>query len=435
MNLKFLLIVALLSSAVLAGSQTALKSASEDFPLSLWNEHKQVTQLPWRVSVGKTSYRSDLRQELQVWVSISPIDLKKNGDTQPILFARVMDGTTPVTSVHSDVPMDSRSSLYPPLEGQGARWTEIAIVRPGKYQLELAVLDRATGRYSTRYEDLTVPGNESDLLEQSLQSFPRFEFVEAVKPEDLNRSVRVPDSMLRGGNITDRLNSFRAPHLTARNFGVSAGPPPSFLIDKAGTLHLSVITIMSPPEHALDRDYRLYLFQNNLRNVLSPFGQLNIVHGTAKLIGVDLTNRSFVFDRRELRQVTEKMLDDAITGLVENSSTVSVDALAGKADRGRFFRDVLRARIEDGENESEGAEHVIIVVAPRSKFPKGSSVPPLSPERDCHCRVIYVRFALEPNDVDEIDSLLKAYKPRVFEPLDWEEFRKDFAAIYEQLLR
>jgi hypothetical protein len=96
---------------------------------------------------------------------------------------------------------------------------------------------------------------------------------------------------------------------------------------------------------------------------------------------------------------------------------------------------VLRARIEDGEKETDGAEHVIIVVAARSKFPKGSSVPPLTPERDCHCRLIRVRFALESNDSDDIDSLLKAYKPRVFEPLDWQEFRKNFATIYEQLVR
>jgi hypothetical protein len=26
-------------------------------------------------------------------------------------------------------------------------------------------------------------------------------------------------------------------------------------------------------------------------------------------------------------------------------------------------------------------------------------------------------------------------EPRVFEPLDWQEFRKDFAIIYEQLVR
>jgi hypothetical protein len=31
-------------------------------------------------------------------------------------------------------------------------------------------------------------------------------------------------------------------------------------------------------------------------------------------------------------------------------------------------------------------------------------------------------------------SLMKAYKPQMFEPLDWQEFRKNFATICEQLL-
>jgi hypothetical protein len=401
----------------LSASQTDSKSLSENFPLSVWTDHKQVTQIPWRVSVGKTSYRSDLRQELQIWTSVSPSDLKKTGDHHDLsLFTRVMDGTTPVTSVHSA-----------PSEGQGASWTEIAIVRPGKYQLEFAVMDRATGRYSTRYEDLIVPGNEGDPIEQSLQSFPRFEFVEAVKPD-------VPVS-IPGGSILDRLHPLRGPDLTGKDFGVSPEPPPSFVINKTNTVHLSVITILSPPEQWVDNEYRLSFFQNNLTNMLSPFSRLNVLHGTAKLIGVDLTNRTYVFDRWDLKEVTPEILDEAVAELGEDSTTVTIEALAGKADRGRFFRDVLRARIEDGENDSNGADHVIIVVGIRSKFPKGSSVPPLTPERDCHCRVIYVRFALEPNALDDIESLLKPYKPRVFEPLDWQEFRKNFAAIYEELIR
>jgi len=193
-----------------------------------------------------------------------------------------------------------------------------------------------------------------------------------------------------------------------------------------------VITILSPPEGALDNAYRLSVFQNNLTGFLSVFSRLDVVHGTSQLTAMDLTNRTLEFDHRDLKDVTREMLEGAIN---KDTSTVSIDALAGKADRGRFFRDVLRARFEEAENETTGAEHVILVVAARSNFPKGSSVLPLKPERDCHCRVIYVRFALEPNESDDIDRLLKPYKPRVFEPLDWREFRRDFAVIYEQLVR
>jgi len=433
MKLRILFIAVLFTPVAVIDAQTNSDSVPDSFPASLWKEHKQVAQIPWRVSVGKASYRSDLRQELSISVSISPIELKKSGDTHDlVLFARVLDGVTSIAQIHSVAP-----SVFTPFsaalpEGLGAYWTQIAIVRPGRYKLELAVLDRATGRYSTRYEDVFVPGNEADPLEQSLLSFPSFEFVEMVKPEDLKSALRFPSPISSPRSISDMRNPSRMTVLTARDSGLPTDPPPSFVIDKSGRLNVSVITILSPPEGALDNAYRLSVFQNNLTKFLSVFSHLDVVHGTSQLTAIDLTNRTLEFDRRDLKDVTHEMLEGAIN---KDTSTVSIDALAGKAERGRYFRAVLRARFEEAEKETTGAEHVIIVVAARSTFPRGSSVLPLKPERDCHCRVIYVRFALEPNESDDIERLLKAYKPRVFEPLDWQEFRRDFAIVYEQLVR
>jgi hypothetical protein len=95
-------------------------------------------------------------------------------------------------------------------------------------------------------------------------------------------------------------------------------------------------------------------------------------------------------------------------------------------------RDVLRERFEEAERDNSGANHVIIVVGARHVFPSGASVTPLSPARDCHCKVYYVRFALVPHEGDDVDRLLKPYKPKVFEPLNWSEFRASFGRIYQQ---
>jgi hypothetical protein len=423
MKLRFLLVAVLLSLVALSAAQTNLNSVPADFPLSLWMQHKHVTQIPWKVSVGKANYRSDLRQELQITVLIRTADLEKSGDSHDlVIFTRVLDGTMPITPIQS-VQRSTRGLLLP----------LVALVRPGKYKLEAGLLDRATGRISTLYEDFSVSGNESDPLERALQRYPRFEFVNRAKIEDrVLPSVLPRGTAVHGVSIGAPSGSVIEANLSGRDFGVSSDPPPSFVVDKRTPMHLSVITIVSPPELALDDAYYLSLFQTNLTTFLSAFSHLDVIHGTSQLTGVDLTNRTLVFDRRDIREVTHEMLGDAIN---KDASTVSVEALAGKADRGRFFRDVLRTQFEEAEKEATGVEHVIIVVAARSTFPKGSSVPPLSPERDCHCHVIYVRFALQPNESDDIEGLLKAYKPRVFDPLDWQEFRKDFASIYEQLLR
>jgi hypothetical protein len=136
-------------------------------------EHREVTQIPWSVSVGKTYFRSDLRQELQIRASVRPADLEKSGVTHDlILFTRVLDGATPIAPIHSAAPNDFTSFPAELLGSPGANWTQIAIVRPGRYKLELALLDRATGRYSTRYEDVFVPGTASIPSSNLLKIFP-----------------------------------------------------------------------------------------------------------------------------------------------------------------------------------------------------------------------------------------------------------------------
>jgi len=440
MKAGFLLIVALLCSAALIAAQTGSNSVPGNFPLSLWTEHKQVTQIPWTVSVGNAYFRSDLRQELQIGATIRPADLEKTGAIHElILFLRVMDGTTPITPIHTVASNAFPQFLGLPPAGRGTGWKQIAIVRPGKYKLELALLDKVTGRYNTRYEDVLVSGDGNDPMEQALREFPRFEFVETVKLDDssLPRPRMFPIGSIgpiarQPGNLADIVNAIRTPNLVGMDFGVSDDPGPSFVIDKERTVHLSVLTMLSPPERALESEYYLSVFQNNLSNFLSAFTRLDVVHGTAKLTGVDLTDRTLVFDRRDLKDVTREMLNEAIN---KDRHSVSVGALSGQADQGRFFREIVRARIEAAEKETEGAEHVIIIVGARSDLPKGATVVPLAPERDCRCRIIYVRFALQPNESDDMDSLLKAYKPRVYDPVDWQDFRKTFATIYAQLLR
>jgi hypothetical protein len=434
MKLRFRLIAALLFSAAFITAQIHLNPVPGDFPLSLWMEHKQVTQIPWSVSVGNAYFRSDLRQELQIGAVIRPADLEKSGETHElILFLRVMDGTTPITPIHEVASNGLPRFSASPTAGRGAFWTQIAIVRPGKYKLELALLDKATGHYNIRFEDVLVSGDGNDPLEQALRVFPRFEFVETVKAEDRARPPGIPwPPLSQGVNIGVPWGQLRSANLSGMDLGVSTDPGPSFVIDREKTMHLSVLTILSPPERALGSENYLSLFQNNLSNFLSAFTRLDVVHGTARLTGVDLTNGTLVLDGKDLKGVTREMLNDAIN---RDTHSVSVGALVGQADQGRFFRDVVRARIEEAEKETEGAEHVIIIVGARLDLPKGASMAPLSPSPDCNCRVIYIRFALRPNESDDMDSLLKAFKPRVFQPLDWQDFRRNFATIYAQLLR
>jgi hypothetical protein len=146
---------------------------------------------------------------------------------------------------------------------------------------------------------------------------------------------------------------------------------------------------------------------------------------------VDLVERKRVFDQIDLKDLTSEMLDRA---LKKDTRSISLDALAGMNDQGTFFRDVLKERLAAAEKDTSGAWHTILVVSAHTDFPNGSSLR-IPQTRDCHCQVVYIRFSLGPNGSDDIDNMLKAYKPQVFEPLVWAEFREDFGRIYGQLLR
>jgi hypothetical protein len=119
--------------------------------------------------------------------------------------------------------------------------------------------------------------------------------------------------------------------------------------------------------------------------------------------------------------------------LAKDRTGVSLTDLQRIASSGQYFRDLLAKRLREAELDSSGATHSIIIAGARTEFPDGSKLTPIPAARDCHCKVFYLRFALMPNEKDHIPKLLSAYSPRVYEPLDWSDFRNHIATIYEKL--
>jgi hypothetical protein len=430
--------------------QTSSPSIPVNFPLNLWSEHKKVTQIPWEFSFGKPRLREDFRQELPLQAEIREADLEKIGNSSDLtIFMRVLDGNRPITGIHSGAPSELVARISagsqtqpsgtvsvqpaPEYKNIGITWLKIAIARPGKYRLELALLDRSSGRHSTLYEDLSIPGSESDPLEKALSGLPRFEFGESTPAPFIRNPTTTP-----GTSVLDRalaeigaITKSLSPPVVRTDVGVSKQPLPQIPVDRAGKLHLSVLTILSPPDATLDNEHYLAAFRENLTLFLSAFLRLDVLHGSAKLSAADLINRRLVFDMQNMKELPLERIEAEIR---KDTNTVSFDALAGAGERGRFLRDVLRAKLEAAENDAEGAQHVIIIVAPRTEIPGISSLQPLIPGRDCHCQVVYLRVAPK-SGADDIDDLLKWYRPQVFEPVTWLEFRKDFGTIYQQLIR
>jgi hypothetical protein len=404
---------------------------ADDFPLSVWNEHKLVTQIPWTFSVSRPSMRLDFRQELQLVAMVRSKERQLSSGDVPdlVLFARVLENEREIESIHSVSLREQPEQETLLLARHMHTLIMPAIARPGKYRLEAALLNRETGQYSTRYENVTINGKSDDLLERALEGLTKFEFA-GVRPPEIKetvspQSVTLTAPLTIGLTITNR--GGLSPRLNVADFAISSISPPRLVIDRPGVLKLTVFSVLSPTPKALEDESARRVFDISLANLLSAFTRFDVIHGSSDLLALDLWTRTRAFDRVNLKEV---QLDALRTEIGKDRSVVSLKDLSDRSDRDDFLREALAKRLHEAEADTTSATHAIIVVGARRAF---RDVTPIPSKDSCHCRIFYVRFALSAYETDDMPRWLSAYKPRIFEPSGWPEFRDDFNTIYEQL--
>jgi len=447
------MVLRILSAAIAAALLLCAASAAvlqqnappSDFPLPVWLEHKKVTQIPWTFTVGRPVLRGDFRQELLIIARVQSSELKQNGeDSDLVMYARVLENGHAIGPIHTVSERELRKLAEhaedltgaPPLRRNSMHSLVMpAIVRPGKYALEVALLDRGTGRYNTRYEDVIVSG-PNDVVERSFASLSKFEFAEIPKPgsrDDLQAAaVGISFENVFPMILQVEGRGGRSSKLGVYDSAASAVSLPRFVIDKPGVLKLTIFSVLSPPDKMLNAENAHRLFQANLLNILSALTRYDVVNGSSDLIGLDLGDRSRMFDRVSLKDVQREALRAAIT---KDRTSVSLKDLADHPDNGKFLRDALAERLQEAASDTSGATHVIILAGARAVVPTKGMLEPIPAAADCHCKIFYVRFALSGFDKDDMPRLISAYKPRTFEPLTWAEFRDQFSTIYQQLLQ
>lgn len=429
--------------ALVAGSQGKSAAPPDGFPFSIWLSHKEVTQIPWRFGVGRLSLRSDFRRAVSIGATIQDSEFEKDKDPDLVLYVRALESGRAIGPVFTVSERDQRSPAPPEMRRNGFRWINVpAIMQPGRYNIEVALLDRATGRYNTSYENVAIPGNSNDALERALAAgAQKVEFLQIPKPGARGSQVPpvefqsistfglgVPTGLTLGGGGPRLSSTF----LSGSDSAGIASPAPRFPIDRPGVLKLSVISVLSPPENRVEGGMTIGPFQNNLLGILTVLTRFDVLQGASDLTAIDLSDRSRPFDGANLKDVSVAALRQA---LAKERTGLTLDDLRGIGSSGQYLRSVLAERLHAAEADASGATHAIIVAGARTEFPDSSKLTPIPAARDCHCKVFYVRFALIPNEKDDIPRLISAYAPRVFEPLNWSEFRDQFSTIYENLRR
>jgi hypothetical protein len=149
---------------------------------------------------------------------------------------------------------------------------------------------------------------------------------------------------------------------------------------------------------------------------------------SSSAVAVDLINRTVLFEQRNMLDVDWNRLADALPKPADRAR-IDLRALESRKQRGAFFRDFLKKRLEP----AEGPLRVIIVVGGSARF-DGSDLEPLVIEGDCHCRVYHLHLQVATEDVlDDLEKVLKRLRPKTFDILTGHDLRKALAEIVRDL--
>jgi hypothetical protein len=398
-RLLMLLCVLLLCVCVslwLASAQDQPPLDLHSIPISDWLNAGDHTGIPWDFAVRDAYLRVDQRLEVLYMGNIDAKELNKTGPQHELfLISRV--------SSSDGEWLNDTSVMHQDIEEQLARHVQVQfamrmVVQPGDYMLWVVLYDRKTGKYNVAKRHFKVPELRGDPLPDLYRRMPLVEFPES--SDDRNAP----------GYINGLL------YLPVRN---------------RRPLQVQLISMLSPPEQWTGRSRILRTHNDDTVGALAALSQMELTDGTISITGLDLVRRQVLFDQRDFKRVRWNSLMDAIKKA--QSPNISASALEGSKNNAAFFREFLDKRLTSDPVQSD-AMRVIIVVTSSRLFESGSDLRPLQIEGDCHCRVYFLRFRLNVNDVfDELEKLIKPLHPHVFNLLNARDLRKALAEIVDDL--
>jgi hypothetical protein len=366
-------------------------------PISDWLNGGEHADIPWNFRVRDPILRIDQRLEVSYTADIAAKDLNKTGnDHELFLISRVSspdgewlnEANIVRHTVESELPKNVQAEFQMRLCAQ-----------PGDYLLWAVLYDRKTGKHNVAKHRLHISEMRGDPLPDLYRRMPLVEFVE------------LGDSDHGGvGFVNSQL------YLPVRN---------------KRPLQVELMSMLSPPEQWTGRTGIVRRHNDDTLGALAALSQIELTDGTISITGLDLVRRQVMFEQRDIRSVKWTSLMEAMKKA--QIPGVSTKDLQGAKNNAAFFREILNQRLTSEPVEADPLR-VIVVVTSSRLFESGSDLRPLQIEGDCHCRVYYLRFRLNVNDVfDELEKLMKPLHPRTFNLISARDLRKAIAEIVDEL--
>lgn len=368
-------------------------------PISDWLNAGEHTELPWTFTVRQPSLRIDQRIEISYAARISGKDLNRSGKSHELFLVNRL--STPDGEWLNE-PRIVRHTLEDQLPNNvQAEFTIRVVAQPGEYTLWAVLYDRKTGKHNLAKRRIHVPEMHGDPLPELYRRMPLVEFPET---NDSNDNAF--------GFVNSQL------YLPVHN---------------KRPLQVELISMLSPPEQWTGRSRVMRVHNDDTLGALSALSQLDLSEGSLSITGLDLVRRQIMFEQHDFQNVEWSSLMNAMKKA--QSPNITAAALQGSKNNGAFFRDFLNQRLASESPTGDGMR-VIIVVTSSRLFESGSDLRPVQIEGDCNCRLYYLRFRLNVNDVfDQLERFMKPLRPRIFNLIGARDLRKAIAEIVDDLGR
>ena len=384
--------------ANLADAQDHSSLDLHSIPISDWLNEGDHTDIPWAVNVNNAYLRVDQRLEVSYTARIPGKDLNRSGLAHELFLINRISTPDGEWLLEPSIVRHTLEGQLP--KNVQAEFLMHAVVQPGDYLLWVVLYDRMTGKHNLAKRRIHVSELHRDPLPELYAGTPLVEFPEVRDSDSDEKGIFLVNSPL---------------NLPVRN---------------KRPLQVELISMLSPPEQWTGRPRVLRTHNDDTLGALAALSQMGIADGSMSITGLDLARRQVMFEQRDFRGVEWDSLMQAMKKA--QGLNISAEALQGAKNNGAFFREVLNQRLS--ADSPADAMRVIIVVTSGQLFESGSDLRPIQVEGDCNCRVFYLRFRLNLNDVfDQLEKFMKPLRPRIFNLLTARDLRNAIAEIVGEM--
>jgi hypothetical protein len=199
-------------------------------------------------------------------------------------------------------------------------------------------------------------------------------------------------------------------------------------ISNKQSVAVQLVSTLSPLDQWDGRDDISRAINNHVLSAVGIFSQLQLAAGSLSAIALDSVNQRVVFQQDGFNKIDWPELSSKFTD-ARSLHTLTLSSLQAKSRRSAFLLDAL-APTRTSPNEPL---RVVILISGSLLFERGYDAS-LKSEPNCRCRFYHVRMQVSKNDVfDDLGKQIKTVRPRTFDVLTAQDFRKALVAIVDDL--